>query len=116
MREKRSRELDASLVFVGAGVLSTARIMLESLGYYDEPLEIRHSDHFTLPGGGYHSGGDFPMSAIPHFPQTDPLGRLPQLEHIHLIDASVLPSIPAVPTAVIVMANAHRIASLCQVP
>ena len=69
-----------------------------------------------LPGGGYHSGGDFPMSESPRFPQTDELGRLAQFEHVHLIDASVLPTIPAVPTAVTVMANAHRIASLCPVP
>ena len=257
VREQRRRDLEASLVLIGAGVLSTTRIVLESLGYYDRPLQIRHSDHFTLPflrfrgcdsvfdealhtlcqlfieiedraispnrihlqiytyndlymdlmrdmlgpfgsllryplrkavtrllaifgylpselsssvefvlqsggsgrillrgrpsphsrsvprqvgrkllrhcrdlggvpvmfrtvadlpGGGYHSGGDFPMSESPRFPQTDELGRLAQFEHIHLIDASVLPTIPAVPTAVTVMANAHRIASLCQVP
>ena len=56
------------------------------------------------------------MSESPRFPQTDELGRLAQFEHVHLIDASVLPTIPAVPTAVTVMANAHRIASLCPVP
>ncbi len=257
IREKRRRHFEASLVLVGAGVLSTARIMLESLGRYERPLTIRHSEHFTLPffllrgsngvfeealhtlcqlfveiedrhlsprrihlqlytyndlyldlmrdrlgsigslldyplrqaasrllaifgylpsdisssmdfilrsegspgillrgrpnrsataiprrvgwkllrhwrdlggmplvfrtvtdlpGGGYHSGATFPMSEIPQFPRTDLLGRLPQFEHVHLIDASVLPSIPAVPTAVTVMANAHRIASLCVVP
>ena len=257
LRENRPEILEASVVFIGAGVLSTARILLESLRYYGKPLTIRHSDMFTLPlirfqgvpgvdtealhtlcqvfielqddkicpqsvhlqvytyndlylplilkrlgalgfllrypiqkvverllmvfgylpsdisstvevmldpssghrmlirgkrnvrsatackkvarrllldwrmlgaipltfqtavdspGGGYHSGGSFPMGKQADFPSTDLLGRVPQFEHVHLIDASVLPTIPAVPTAFTVMANAHRIASLCPVP
>ncbi len=257
LEQARREQFEASLILVGAGVLSTARIVLESLEHFDRPLTILHSDHFTLPflrfrgsesvfeeelhtlaqlfveiedrsieprrlhlqiytfnelyrdlirqqlgpfapfsgfavrkavarllaifgylpsqvsssielvlesggarrillrgrphprsdeiarrvarklrrhwrqlgglplvsrttvdlpGGGYHSGGIFPMSEEPAFPRTDLLGRLPEFEHVHLIDASVLPTIPAIPTAVTVMANAHRIASLCPVP
>jgi choline dehydrogenase-like flavoprotein len=33
------------------------------------------------------------------------------LRGVHIVDASVLPTIPASPTAFTVMANAHRIAS-----
>ncbi len=257
LRENRQQVLEASVVLIGAGVLSTARILLESSRYYGKPLTIRHSDMFTLPllrfqgvdsvstealhtlcqvfielhdhnicrkgvhlqvytyndlylplilkrlgalgsllrypvqkvverlllvfgylpsdisstievmldpsrdrrilirgnrdarsakacqkvtrrllydwralggipltfqtgvdlpGGGYHSGGSFPMSADAGFPATDLLGRVRQFEHVHVIDASVLPTIPAVPTAFTVMANAHRIASLCAIP
>ncbi|RPI27235.1 MAG: hypothetical protein EHM61_09115 [Acidobacteria bacterium] len=257
LHENRREALEGSLILVGAGLLSTARISLESLSYYDRPLTIRHSDMFTLPflrfrgdagvftealhtlsqvfieledleicarrvhlqvytyndlylpllesrfgaagrllhhpvralvsrlliifgylpsdvsssieivlpsggcrkvvllgkpnarsvvasrkvawrllrrfrefggiplvfqmaadlpGGGYHSGGLFPMSSEPVFPATDLLGRLPLFEHVHLIDASVLPDVPAIPTAFTVMANAYRIASLCPVP
>jgi choline dehydrogenase-like flavoprotein len=68
------------------------------------------------PGGGYHSGGSLPMSRHGRFPSTDLLGRVPQFEHVHVIDASVFPTIPAVPTAFTVMANAHRIAALCAIP
>jgi choline dehydrogenase-like flavoprotein len=66
-----------------------------------------------LPGGGYHSGGAFPMKEKPNAFQTDTLGRLPGLAGVHLVDASVLPRIPAAPLAFTVMANAHRIASEC---
>ncbi len=257
LRENRPEILEASVVFIGAGVLSTARILLESLRYCGKRLTIRHSDMFTLPlvrfhgvdgvstealhtlcqvfielqddkicpqsvhlqvytyndlylplilkrlgaagfllrypiqkvverllmvfgylpsdisstievmldpssgqrmlirgkrnvksatackkvarrllldwrmlgaipltfqtavdspGGGYHSGGSFPMGKQADFPSTDLLGRVPQFEHVHLIDASILPTIPAIPTAFTVMANAHRIASLCALP
>ena len=69
-----------------------------------------------LPGGGYHSGGTFPMSETPDFPETDSLGRLRELHGVHLVDASILPAIPASTIAFTVMANAHRIASDCPMP
>ncbi len=68
-----------------------------------------------LPGGGYHSGGIFPMRDAPNALQTDRLGRLYPLPGVHLIDASILPAVPAGPLAFTVMANAHRIASECPV-
>jgi choline dehydrogenase-like flavoprotein len=43
---------------------------------------------------------------------TDTLGRLPSTDRVHLVDASVLPSVPATSITFTVMANAHRIASL----
>jgi choline dehydrogenase-like flavoprotein len=64
-----------------------------------------------LPGGGYHSGGTFPMRRSPCRLETDRLGRVPSLPGLHLIDASVLPEVPAAPLAFTVMANAHRIAA-----
>jgi choline dehydrogenase-like flavoprotein len=43
--------------------------------------------------------------------ETDTLGRLPAWDKIHLIDASVFPSVPASTITLTAMANAHRIAS-----
>ena len=64
------------------------------------------------PGASFHSGGTLPMSDAPGLLQTDPLGRLSGFEQVHIVDASVLPSIPASTITFTVMANAHRIGSL----
>jgi choline dehydrogenase-like flavoprotein len=64
-----------------------------------------------LPGEGNHAGGSFPMKKSPAAWQTDPLGRLHGHERVHLVDSSVLPSIPAATFTYAVMANAGRIAS-----
>ena len=61
------------------------------------------------PGRGFHNGGSFPMRDTPGEFETDRLGRLPGWRHIHLADASVLPSIPATTITFSAMANAHRI-------
>jgi len=62
----------------------------------------------------YHFGGSFPhrqVGARPGpAPTTDRLGRLPEWERIHLVDASVFPSVPATTFTLTIMANAHRIA------
>lgn len=63
------------------------------------------------PGEGNHAGGVFPMKKTPGPWQTDALGRLHGHERIHLVDSSVLPSIPATTFTYAVMANASRIAS-----
>jgi choline dehydrogenase-like flavoprotein len=66
---------------------------------------------FPDPGASYHSGGSFPMSSPPVGSQTDILGRLKEHPRLHIIDASVLPSVPATTITFTVMANAHRIAT-----
>jgi ferredoxin len=66
-----------------------------------------------LPGGGYHSGASFPMRRTPGDLETDEWGSLPSLRCVHIVDASVLPLVPALPVAFTVMANAHRIAARC---
>lgn len=63
------------------------------------------------PGEGNHAGGTFPMKKTPGAWQTDSLGRLHGHERVHLVDSSVLPSIPATTFTYAVMANASRIAS-----
>ena len=61
------------------------------------------------PGRGFHNGSSFPMRANPGELETDTLGRLRGWRRIHLVDASVLPDIPATQITFSVMANAHRI-------
>ena len=68
---------------------------------------LRHG----LPGEGNHIGGIFPMRERPSRFETDVCGSLPELPRIHLVDASVLPDLPATTFTYTVMANAHRIAT-----
>jgi hypothetical protein len=65
----------------------------------------------TPPGRGFHSGGSFPMKIQPTGLDTDVLGRIAGLPHLHLVDASVFPSVPATTITLTAMANAHRIGS-----
>lgn len=65
--------------------------------------------HIGQPGEGNHIGSVFPMRATPEPLQTDLLGRLPDFRRVHLVDASVLPSLPATTITYGSMANAHRI-------
>ena len=62
----------------------------------------------------YHFGGSFPHRRVGARPgpalTTDRLGRLAGWERIHLVDASVFPSVPATTFTLTIMANAHRIA------
>lgn len=61
------------------------------------------------PGDGNHIGGVFPMAATPTELQTTATGELKALPGVHLVDASVLPSLPANTITLTVMANAYRI-------
>ena len=63
-------------------------------------------------GKSYHWGGSFPhMSKSSSIYSSDRLGRVGLWDRIHLIDASVFPSVPAMTFGLTIMANAHRIAS-----
>jgi choline dehydrogenase-like flavoprotein len=67
------------------------------------------------PGGGNHFGGTLPMRISPQAPlETDALGRLPAISRCHVVDGSILPSIPATTMALLLMANADRIATQAQ--
>ena len=61
---------------------------------------------------GYHFGSSFPMSANPKLPtDTDNLGRPFGWQNVHIVDTSVLPSIPGTSIGLLTMANANRIAT-----
>jgi choline dehydrogenase-like flavoprotein len=62
-----------------------------------------------LPGRGFHTGGTFPMRANPGPFEVDVLGRPHGFTRVHVVDASVFPSLPATTITLSVMANAHRI-------
>ena len=64
------------------------------------------------PGRGFHSGGSFPMARNPRPGQTDVLGRPAGWARTHVLDATILPSIPATTITQTVMANAYRIGAL----
>jgi choline dehydrogenase-like flavoprotein len=74
-------------------------------------LPVVPAIQFAEPGRSYHSGGTFPMRKNPGKFETDILGQPTGLERVHLLDASVFPSIPATTITLTVMANAHRIAT-----
>jgi choline dehydrogenase-like flavoprotein len=59
----------------------------------------------------YHFGGSFPHGSQRSELGTDRLGRLGGWDNIHMIDASVFPTVPATTFTLTIMANAHRIAS-----
>lgn len=62
-------------------------------------------------GNSFHCGGSFPMRREPTGLESDVWGRPAGLRRVHLVDASVFPSIPATTITLSVMANAHRIAA-----
>jgi len=72
---------------------------------------IRMMGRIEPVGSGFHCGGTFPMRHSPGKYETDILGRIPGLKRIHLVDSSVLPTIPATTITFSAMANAHRIAT-----
>ena len=59
----------------------------------------------------YHFGATFPHGRVRTATTTDRMGRLAAWDHIHLVDASVFPNVPATTFTLTIMANAHRIAS-----
>lgn len=59
----------------------------------------------------YHWGSAFPHRATPGALDTDRWGRLQGWDRVHLVDASVLPSIASTTFTLTVMANSHRIGS-----
>jgi choline dehydrogenase-like flavoprotein len=63
------------------------------------------------PGKGNHIGGSLPMRHRPGEMETDVLGRPRGWERVHVVDASIFPSVPATTVTISVMANAHRIAA-----
>jgi ferredoxin len=65
----------------------------------------------SAPAKSYHFGASFPHDRGRTATTTDRAGRLAAWDHIHLVDASVFPDVPATTFTLTIMANAHRIAS-----
>lgn len=62
-------------------------------------------------GSSFHCGGTLPMRNSPEVGETDVVGRPAGWQRVHIVDATVFPTIPAPTITFSVMANAHRIAS-----
>ena len=75
-------------------------------------MPLAFAARLNPPGSSFHAGGTVPMAASPIAGQSDPVGRPAGRGRLHLIDASVLPAIPATTITLPVMANAHRIGTL----
>jgi choline dehydrogenase-like flavoprotein len=75
-------------------------------------MPLRSLLRVSQVGRGFHCGGSFPMAKVPRVDQTDTMGRPFGLQRTHVVDSTVLPSIPATTITQTVMANASRIAVL----
>lgn len=66
----------------------------------------------SAPAKSYHYGGSFPMrqKASGDF-SSDLTGRVGPWRNVHLVDASVFPTVAATTFTLTIMANAHRIAT-----
>jgi hypothetical protein len=60
-------------------------------------------------GFGYHVGASLPMSLDPGEYETDIWGSLKEIPGLHIIDGSVLPTLPSMPLTYLIMANSMRI-------
>lgn len=92
-----------------AAAVRALRAVLRPTGSYVPPFGWR----IARPGEGNHVGGSLPMrsSAARRSLSCDPLGRPVGFQRLHVVDASVFPSIPSTTMLLLTMANADRIAS-----
>ncbi|PPR47107.1 MAG: hypothetical protein CFH19_00712 [Alphaproteobacteria bacterium MarineAlpha5_Bin9] len=58
-----------------------------------------------------HNGSSMPMSINPKDNETNIYGNPKNFKNVHIIDSSILPSLPATPIGLLIMANASRIAT-----
>lgn len=78
------------------------------------PLRCLAKSSRTL--GSNHYGGSFPMELNPRtLISTDLLGRPAGMKKLHVVDATIFPTIPAQSITMTVMANAYRIAMECPI-
>lgn len=112
--QKLSSTVEAN---AGTEIVSKAAISVLSRGFAKAGLTaLGFASRPGAPGSSFHVGGSVPMSKSPGQNQSDILGRPKGLSRVHLVDASVFPSIPATTITFSVMANAHRIGSIAPDP
>jgi hypothetical protein len=92
-----------------ADIVGRVLAKLGRLAWLTKALPLTPLLQVTAPGRGFHAGGSFPMAERPGAGQTDTLGRPAGWRRIHLVDASVFPSIAATTITLTAMANAWRI-------
>ena len=62
-------------------------------------------------GSSIHYGATLPMALTNSIHNVDTLGRPHKYENVHIIDASILSTVPGTPTTWVTIANALRIVS-----
>jgi choline dehydrogenase-like flavoprotein len=98
----------------GTAITARVRALVRHLAANGRPLgmlPIPGLVQIGRPGKSNHVGGSLPMRREPGKLETDTLGRPTGYNRVHVVDASVLPSVPATTVTISVMANAHRIAT-----
>ncbi|MEO5701561.1 MAG: GMC oxidoreductase [Casimicrobiaceae bacterium] len=117
-RDARGARLAFDLIAnpAAAGARSRTRRRLARVARIAGLVPVLPAARTGAVGSSFHCGGSFPMRRAPAGLETDLLGRLAGLERVHIVDASVFPSVPATTIAFSVMANAHRIASTAHPP
>lgn len=96
----------------------TGRVLKAATGHLAAALgpagltALRLASRPGAAGSSFHAGATVPMAQETRPGTSDRLGRPHGLGRVHLVDASVLPAIPATTITFSVMANAHRIAAL----
>jgi choline dehydrogenase-like flavoprotein len=108
--------LDAQPSPVSLDVIARLLAKLSANRRYFRAAPLRPLLRVARPGRGFHSGGTFPMRQNPSALDSDLLGRPAGLQRVHIVDSACFPSIPATTITFSVMANAHRIASICDGP
>jgi len=95
---------------LGAGIGAVVR-RIATTGHLLGMFPIPGLVQVGSPGKSNHVAGSFPMRSTPGDLESDVLGRVRGLNRVHVVDASVFPSVPATTVTLTVMANAHRIAA-----
>ncbi|OBH04714.1 hypothetical protein A5696_03820 [Mycobacterium sp. E2699] len=90
-------------------MLASVLRRLSALGPKLDLFPVLPMVRLSGPGKSYHFGSTFPHGGGPN--GSDALGRIGDFRNVHLIDGSVLPSVPSTTFTLTVMANAHRIVS-----
>ena len=67
----------------------------------------------SLVGQSNHLISAIPMAEHPLPHETDMWGKPPHLQHIYFVDGAILPTLPAGPITLTIMANAYRIGLEC---
>lgn len=92
-----------------AGMMDLALRRIADVTSLGGAYALRRAARLADPGASFHCGSTLPMRKTAGIGESDTLGRPFGARRIHVVDASVLPSIPATTITFGVMANAHRI-------
>jgi choline dehydrogenase-like flavoprotein len=105
---KAERNPQTHLVFTAAATAIARGLRMAGLA----PLTFAR--RMGPVGSSFHAGATVPMQSAPSPQGSDIFGRPSGLARVHLVDASVLPAIPATTITFPVMANAHRIGACAE--